>query len=143
MRADAESVRPLEGVQNADVATRVQYSAIIPGPEENTQGDPTSGVLGPIAGDVCYKQITCDVSDFLGSCVRLCKELTNAQDVPLKPALAPFVDETGNDYGLGAGMCEEAPDGLVAKDAYVDVEKALQELARNAGVGVERDGYFV
>jgi hypothetical protein len=36
--ADTESVQPLEGVQNSDVATGVQYSAIIPGSEENTQG---------------------------------------------------------------------------------------------------------
>jgi hypothetical protein len=82
------------------------------------------------------------MSDFLGSCVRLCKELINAQDVPLKPALAPFIDETGDDYGLGAGLCEKTPDGFIAKDAYVDMERTLQELARNACVGMERAGYF-
>jgi hypothetical protein len=39
-----------------------------------------------------------------------------------KPAHTPFVDETGDDYGLGAGVCEEAPDGSPSADAYADVE---------------------
>jgi hypothetical protein len=48
--------------------------------------------------------IFCTRSDFLASCVRLCKELADTHDVPLKTALTPFVDEIGDDYGLGAGL---------------------------------------
>jgi hypothetical protein len=71
-----------------------------------------------------------------------CKEFARAQDVPLKPALTPFIDEIGDDYGLGAGMCEEAPNSLMAKDAYMDMERTLQELGQNACVCMERNGYF-
>jgi hypothetical protein len=39
------------------------------------------------------------------------------------------VDETRDDYGLGAEISEDAVDGSVAKDAYVDMERTLQELA--------------
>jgi hypothetical protein len=59
----------------------------------------------------------------------------------LKPAHTPFIDETGDDYGLGGGLCEEAPDGGPCADAYVDIERTLRELARNACVGEERSGY--
>jgi hypothetical protein len=43
----------------------------------------------------------------------------------LKPAFTPFIDETGDDHGLGAGVCEEAPDDPMVEDAYVDVERKL------------------
>jgi hypothetical protein len=72
--------------------------------------------------------------------VRLYQELTSTEGVRLKPAFAPFIDETGDDYGLGAGVCEEAPDDPMVADAYVDIERTLQELAQNACVGVERTG---
>jgi hypothetical protein len=52
------------------------------------------------------------------------------------------LDETGDDYGLGAGLCEDAQDGSATKDACVDVERTLRELAQNACVGLERSGYF-
>jgi hypothetical protein len=142
MRTDSGSVQPLEGVRRSENDTRVQYSAVIPGTEANAQGDPASGVFDPTAGNVCYKQIKYDVSDFLGSCVRLCQELTSTQGVPLKPALTPFIDETGDDYGLGVGVCEETPDDPMVEDARVDMERTLQELAQNACVGMERTGYF-
>jgi hypothetical protein len=112
------------------------------GAEANAQGDPTSGVFGPTTCNVCYKQIKYDMSDFLGSCVRLYQELTSIQGVPLETALTPFIDETGDDFGLGAGMCEEAPDDPMVKDAHMDMERTLQELAQNACVGLERSGYF-
>jgi hypothetical protein len=99
-------------------------------------------VFDPTTGNVCYEQIKYDVSDFLGSCVRLYQELTSTEGVPLKPAFAPFIDETGGDYGLGAGMCEDAPDDAMVQDAYVDIERTLQELAQNACVGMERTVCF-
>jgi hypothetical protein len=89
-------------------------------------------------GCILYKQIKYDMSDFLGSCVRLCQDLTNTGNVPLKPAITPFIDETGDDYGLGAGEAEDGPGAR----AYMDTERALQELARNACVGLERSGYY-
>jgi hypothetical protein len=82
------------------------------------------------------------MSDFLGSCVRLRQELTSTQGVPLKTALNPFVDETGDDYGLGAGVCEDAPDDSMVKDAHMDIERTLQELAQNACIGMDRNGYL-
>jgi hypothetical protein len=69
--------------------------------------------------------------------VRLCQDLTHTGNVPLKPAIAPFVDETGDDYGLGAGETEDGPE----KHAYMDMERTLQELAQNVCVGLERSGY--
>jgi hypothetical protein len=93
-------------------------------------------------GHIKYKQIKYDMSDFLGSSVRLCQDLTDTHNVPLKPALTPFVDETGDDYGLGAGLSEDAVDGAAEKDAHVDMERTLHELAENACVGLERSGYF-
>jgi hypothetical protein len=66
MRTDNGSIQPLEGVRSSDNATGVHYAAIIPGAEMNAQGDPVSGVFDPNAGNVCYKQIKYDVSDFLG-----------------------------------------------------------------------------
>jgi hypothetical protein len=92
----------------------------------NAQGDPVSGVFDPTAGNVCYEQMKCDMSDFLGSCVRLCQELTSTEGIPLKPAFTPFIDEIGDDHGLGAGVCEEAPDDPTVKDAYVGIERTLQ-----------------
>jgi hypothetical protein len=82
------------------------------------------------------------MSDFLGSRVRFHQELANTQGVPSKPALTPFIDETGDDYGLGAGMCAEAPDDPMVTDTRMDMERTLQELAQNACVGMERTGYF-
>jgi hypothetical protein len=55
---------------------------------------------------VWNKQTKYDMSDFLGSCVRLNEGLANSHDDPLKPAHTPFIDETEDDYGLGDGMCE-------------------------------------
>jgi hypothetical protein len=92
MRTDSESVLPLEGVRHPDIATGVHYSEVTPGAEANAQGNPISGAFGPTTGNVCCKQIKYDVFDFLGSCVRLCQELTSTQVVPLETALAPFVD---------------------------------------------------
>jgi hypothetical protein len=103
--------------------------------------DVTTGDLIP-PGYIKYKQIKYDMSDFLGSCVRLYQDLTNTGNVPFKPALTPFIDETGDDYGLGAGLTEDAEDGEPEKHAYVDMERTLQELAQNACVGFERSGYF-
>jgi hypothetical protein len=71
------SIQPLEGVRNSYNATVIHYAAIIPGAEMNAQGDPVSGVCDPTAGNMCYKQMKYDMSDFLGSCVRLCQELTS------------------------------------------------------------------
>jgi hypothetical protein len=117
-------------------------------PEDTPRGvddiqryDEKTGELIPL-GCVKCKQIKYDMSDFLGSCVRLCQDLTNTGDVPLKLAIAPFVDETVDDYGLGAGVTEDADDGAPEKHAYVDMERTLQELARNACVGLERKGYY-
>jgi hypothetical protein len=81
-----------------------------------------SGELIP-PGYILYKQIKYDMSDFLGSCVRLRQDLTNTGNVQLKPAITPFIDETGDDYGLGAG---EAEDGLEAH-AYMDMGRTLQD----------------
>jgi hypothetical protein len=39
---------------------------------------PSSGARDPATGYVCCKQIKYDMSDFLGSCARLCKDLANA-----------------------------------------------------------------
>jgi hypothetical protein len=122
MRTDGGSAQPLEGVRHSENDTGVQYSAVIPGAEANAQGDPTSSVFDPTAGNASYKQIKYDMSDFLGSCVRLYQELTSTQGVPLNPTLTLFIDETGDDYGLGAGVCEEAPDDPMFEDAYVDIE---------------------
>jgi hypothetical protein len=118
MRADSGSVQPLEGVRHPDNGTGVHYAAIIPEAEANAQGDPVSGVFDPTAGNVCYKQIKYDMADFLGSCVRLRQELASTRGIPLKPAFAPFIDETGDGYGLGARVCAEAPDDPMFKDAY-------------------------
>jgi hypothetical protein len=101
--------QPLGGIIDKDVGVQDSDNA-------NTKVDvpeciPTSGVRDPSTGNVCYKQIKYDMSDFLGSCVRLYKDLTNSHDVPLKLAHTPFIDETGDDYGLGAGLCEAASDG--------------------------------
>jgi hypothetical protein len=98
--------------------------------------DENGEVIPP--GCILYKHIKYDVSDFLGSCVRLYQDQTNTQDVPLKPATTPFVDETGDDYGLGAGEAENEP----GSHAYMDIGRTLQELARSACVGVERSGYY-
>jgi hypothetical protein len=65
---------------------------------------------------------------------------TVPRPVEFKTPLTPFADETGDDYGLGAGLCEDAQDGSVAEDAYVGVERTRQELAQNACVGLERSG---
>jgi hypothetical protein len=70
----------------------------------------------------------------------LYQELTSTEGIPSKPAFTPCVDETGDDYGLGAGVCEEAPDDPMVKGADVDIEGTLQELAQNACVGMERTG---
>jgi dUTPase len=78
------------------------------------------------------------MSDFLGSCVRLCQDLSNTRNVPLKPVITPFIDEIGDDYGLGAGEAENGPEA----HAYMDMERILQELAQNACVGLERSGYY-
>jgi hypothetical protein len=85
---------------------------------------PTSGERDPVAGCVCYEQIKYDMSDFLGSCVRLCKDLTNSHDEPLRPAYAPFLEETGDDNGLGGGVCDEPPDDKHGTDAWMDIADA-------------------
>jgi hypothetical protein len=54
--------------------------------DEQPERIPTSGEHDPSAGNVCYKQIKYDMSDFLVSCVRLCKDLAHSHDEPLKPA---------------------------------------------------------
>jgi hypothetical protein len=136
MRADNGSIQPLEGVQHSENGTGVQYAAIIPGAEANVQGDRVRGVFDPTAGNVCYKQIKYDASDFLGSCARL-----PGVNQHSRSSLEACI-ETGNDYGLGAGMCEAAPDDSMVEDAYVDMERTLQELAQNACVGMGRIGYF-
>jgi hypothetical protein len=71
----------------------------------------------------------------------LYKDLANSHDELPKPAYTPFLDETGDEYGLGGGMCEEAPDGARSVDAYMDIERTLRELARNVCVGVEQSGF--
>jgi hypothetical protein len=73
-----------------------------------------------------YRQIEYDMYAFLGSCVRLHPDLTNAQHVPLQIATTPFVEESGEDYDLGADECEE-------KNIEI-----LQELAQRAMTGVGR-----
>jgi hypothetical protein len=110
MRSDIDSIQPPEGVQRSESAVGAHYTAVIPGAEMNTQGDPVSGVFDPTIGNVRYKQTKYDMSDFLGSCVRLYHELTSTTGVPLKTAPTPLIDEAGDDYGLSAGVCEEAPD---------------------------------
>jgi hypothetical protein len=90
-------------------------------------------------GCILRKRIKYDMSDFLGSRVRLCQDLTNTGNVPLKPAITPFIDEIGDDYGLGTGEAENGPG---AHD-YVDMERTLQEFAQNVCVGLERSGYDV
>jgi hypothetical protein len=142
MRSDLDSIQPLEGVRHSESAVGAHYTAVIPDAEMNTQGDPVSGVFDPTAGNVCYEQMKYDVSDFLGSCERLCQELTSTTGVPLKTAITPFIDEAGDDCGLGAGVCEEAPDDSRDKDAYMDIGRTLQELAQIACCGEERNGYF-
>jgi hypothetical protein len=141
MRSDIDSILQLEGVQRCESAVGAHYTAVIPGAEMNTQDDPVSGVFDPTAGNVCCVQMKYDVSDFLGSCVRLCQELTSATGVPLKP-VHPFIEETGDDYGLGAGVCEELPGDSRDKDACVDIERTLQDLAHFACCGEERNGHF-
>jgi hypothetical protein len=131
--ARVRNEQPLEGKCSDNVLMTV---------EEQPECLPTSGKRGPITGYVCCEQIKYDVSDFLGSCVRPCKDFTNSHDEPLKPAHTPFIDETGDDYGLGGGVCDEAPDGSPSADAYMDIERTLQELAQNACVGEERSGYY-
>jgi hypothetical protein len=140
MCSDVDLVLPLEGVQRSESAVGAHYTAVIPGAEMNTQDDPVSGVFDPT--NVCCKQMKYDVSDFLGSCVGLCQELTDTAGVPLKPAGTPFIDETDDDYCLGAGVCEESPDDCRDKDAYVDIERTLQELAQIACCGEERNRFF-
>jgi hypothetical protein len=54
--------QPLEGKLSDNVHATV---------DEQPECLPTSGERDPSAGNVCCKQIKCDVSDFLGSCVRL------------------------------------------------------------------------
>jgi hypothetical protein len=102
---------------------------------------PTSGERDPATGYVCYKQLKYDMSDFLGSCVRLYQDLTHSHDEPLRPAYTPFLEETGDDYGLGGGVCDETPDDKHGTDAWMDIERTLQELAQNACVGEERSGF--
>jgi hypothetical protein len=85
-------------------------------PEDTPRGvddalryDKKTAELIPLGSILC-EQIKYDTSDFLGSCVRLYQDLTNTGNVPLKPAFAHFVDEAGDDYGLGAdrGRTREA-----------------------------------
>jgi hypothetical protein len=141
MRSDTQLVLPFEGVRHSESAVGAHYTAVVPGAGVNTHDDPVGGVFDPTAGNVCCEKMKYDVSDFLGSCVRLCQELTNATGVPLKPARAPFIEEAGDDYRLGAGVCEESQDAQ-GKDAHVDIERTLQELAQIACCGEERNGYF-
>jgi hypothetical protein len=109
--------------------------------DDTQRYDEITGELIP-PGYIKYKHIKYDMSDFLGSCVRLCQDLTNTGNVPFKPAITPFIDETGDDYGLGAGVTEDADDGAPEKHAHMDVERTLQELARTACVDLERSGYY-
>jgi dUTPase len=48
--------------------------------------------------------------------------------------------QIGDDHGLGAGVCEEAPDDPMVEDAYMHIERTL--LAQNACCSEERVGYF-
>jgi hypothetical protein len=91
---------------------------------------PTSGMRDPATGYVCCKQIKYDMSDFLGSCVRLCKDFANSHDETLSPAYTPFLEENGDDYGLGGGVCDEVPDDKRETDTWMDIERTLQELAQ-------------
>jgi hypothetical protein len=140
MRSDVDLVLPLEGVRRTESAVGAHYTAVIPGTEMNTTDGPVSGVFDPNTGNVCCKQTKYDMSDFLGLCVRLCQELTETAGVPLKPARPPFKNEAGDDYAFG--VCEEPPDDCRDKDAYVDIERTLQELAQIACCGEEQKGYF-
>jgi hypothetical protein len=85
---------------------------------------PTSGERDPVTGYVCDKQIKYDMSDFLGSCVRLCKDIANSHDEPWRPACTPFLEEIGDDYGLGGGVCDETPDDKHGTDAWMDIERS-------------------
>jgi hypothetical protein len=74
-----------------------------------TLGDTTKRRKLIPPGCILCKHIKYDMSDFLGSCVRLFQDLTNTGNVPLKPAIAFFIDETVDDYGLGAGRPRTDP----------------------------------
>jgi hypothetical protein len=96
MNGDQDSVRPLSsetatsGVQHSATTSGVQYSADTPGSVDGTEGAHTSGVQDSATGNILCEKIKYDVPDFLASCVRLRKELTDTHDVPFKPALTPF-----------------------------------------------------
>jgi hypothetical protein len=134
---------PMSGDQilEKNLATEDEYDNDTT-PLNATQSATEEGAQTTAGTLIKCEQINDEMSDFLGSCVRLYQDLTDARNVPLKSAHTPFVDETGDDYGLGAGISEDAVDGSLAKDACVDMERTFQELAQNACVGPERSGYF-
>jgi hypothetical protein len=67
---------------------------------------------------------------------------TNSHDEPLRPAHTPFLEETGDDCGLGGGVCVEAPDDTHGIDDYIDIEQTLHELPQSARVGEELRGLY-
>jgi hypothetical protein len=137
MSGDQLSVQPL-----CSQAADEQEGARTP-PNGSEAIEQTGGSPPSANGLVKYKQIRCNMSPFLGFRVRLCQDLARACRVPLKTALTPFVDETGDDCGLGAGGCADAKDGADAKDACVDIAKTLQDLAQNAMAGIEHSGLHI
>jgi hypothetical protein len=83
------------------------------------------------------KQITYNMSDFLGSYVKLYQDRTHSHDVPLKTACTPFVEESGDDYGFGAAECEGHGNPVHAALAGEDITpfiigSTLQDLAQSA-----------
>jgi hypothetical protein len=47
MCSDNDLIQPLEGVHHSESAVGAHYTAVIPGAEMNTQGEPVSGVFDP------------------------------------------------------------------------------------------------
>jgi dUTPase len=70
-----------------------------------------------------------------------CVRISQTHDETLRPAYTPFLEEAGDDYGLGGGVCDEVPNDERQADAWMDIERTLQDLARNACVGEERSGF--
>jgi hypothetical protein len=67
--------------------------------------------------------------------------------VPLKTAYTPFVEESGDDYSLGAAECEGygdlAQSAMAGEDlAQFDIGSTLLDLAQSAMAGEERCGYY-
>jgi hypothetical protein len=69
--------------------------------------------------------------------------------VPLTTAYTPFVDESGDDYGLGAAECEDhgnpvqsALTGDGEDPTQFDIGSTLQDLAQSAMAGEEKCGYY-